>query len=46
MPATTLAQKMKFKPGQRAAVVNAPEGYLKELGLLPASVVVAEKLAS
>ena len=26
-----LAKKMKLKPGMKAAVVNAPEGYSKEL---------------
>jgi hypothetical protein len=41
---TTLAQKMKLKPGQRAVVVNAPEGYLKELGPLPAGVEMAARL--
>jgi hypothetical protein len=42
--ATPLAQKLKMKPGQRAIVVNAPEGYLKDLGRLPDRVEVAEKL--
>lgn len=28
MAATTLAEKMKLKPGQRIALVNAPAGYL------------------
>jgi len=31
MPQSALAKKMKLKPGLRAAVLNAPEGYLKEL---------------
>ncbi len=44
MPDSALARKMKLKPGQRAALVNAPEGYLKELNPLPAGVEVAEKL--
>ena len=44
MPESALARKMKLKPGQRAALVNAPEGYLKELSPLPAGVQVAEKL--
>ncbi len=44
MPESALARKMKLKPGQRAALVNAPEGYLKELSPLPAGVEVAEKL--
>ena len=44
MPESALARKMKLKPGQRAALVNAPEGYLKELSPLPAGVKVAERL--
>jgi hypothetical protein len=44
MPDSALARKTKLKPGQRAALVNAPEGYLKELSPLPAGVEVAEKL--
>ncbi len=44
MADSSLARKMKLKPGQRTALVNAPEGYLKELGPLPAGVEVAEKL--
>ncbi len=44
MPDSALARKMKLKPGQRAALVNAPEGYLKELSPLPAGVEVTEKL--
>jgi hypothetical protein len=35
---------MKLKPGQRAALVNAPEGYLKELSPLPHGVEMAGKL--
>ncbi len=31
MPQSTLAKKMKLKLGARAAVINAPEKYLKEL---------------
>jgi len=31
MPESPLAKKMKLKPGSRAAVINAPENYLKEL---------------
>jgi hypothetical protein len=44
MAATTLAQKMKLKPGQRMALVNAPGGYLEALGPLPAGVEVADRL--
>jgi hypothetical protein len=31
MPASPLAEKMKLKPGSRAAVINAPKNYLEEL---------------
>ena len=31
MPESPLAKKLKLKPGLRAAVINAPDGYLKEL---------------
>jgi hypothetical protein len=31
MPASALAKKMKLTPGSRAAVINAPENYVKEL---------------
>ena len=31
MPESTLAKKMKLKPGSRAAVIKAPENYLNEL---------------
>jgi len=41
---SALAKKMKLKAGARAAVVNAPAGYLKELGPLPAGVELLEKL--
>jgi hypothetical protein len=35
---------MKLKPGQRAALVGAPQGYRKELSPLPAGVGVVEQL--
>jgi hypothetical protein len=31
MPESSLAKKMKLKPGFKAAVVNAPESYLDDL---------------
>ena len=31
MPDSPLAKKLKLKPGLKAAVLNAPDGYLKEL---------------
>jgi hypothetical protein len=44
-PEKSLAEKLKMKPGQRAIVINAPQGYLKELGRLPDRVEMAERLA-
>jgi hypothetical protein len=44
MPESVLARKMKLKPGQRAALVGAPQGYRKELSPLPAGVGVVEQL--
>lgn len=44
MPDSALAKKLKLKPDQRAAVLNPPGGYLKELGSLPAGVALTEKL--
>ena len=44
MPESALARKMKLKPDQRAALLNAPAGYLKELKPLPVGVEVSEKL--
>ena len=32
MASGTLPEKLKLKPGLRAAVINAPDSYLKELG--------------
>lgn len=31
MPQSPLAKKMKLKPGARAAIIHAPEKYVKEL---------------
>jgi hypothetical protein len=36
MPTSSRAAKMKLKPGAQAALLAAPEGYLKELSPLPA----------
>ncbi len=44
MAESALARKMKIKPGQRIAVLGAPEGFLGKLKPLPAGVEVAEKL--
>ena len=35
MPESTLAKKLKLKAGHRAAILNAPEGYLEQLRPLP-----------
>ncbi len=42
--AASLAVKMKLKPGWRAAVINAPAGYLQELAPLPEGVHLDEAL--
>ena len=44
MPQTSLADKMKLKSGLRTAIINAPDGYLEELGTMPDGVVLAEEL--
>jgi len=44
MPESALAKKLKLKPGQRAALINPPEGYLAELSPLPPEVDMSEQL--
>jgi hypothetical protein len=44
MAENALAKKLKLKPAQRAAIVNAPEGYLRELSPLPDGVEITDKL--
>jgi hypothetical protein len=44
MPVTSLVNKMKLKPNQRAVIVNAPEGYREELSPLPDGVTIANTL--
>jgi len=44
MAENVLAKKMKLKPGSSIAIINAPDGYLKELEPLPEGVKVAESL--
>lgn len=39
-----LAHKMKLKPGQRVAIINAPVGYVEELQPLPADIELHETL--
>lgn len=45
MPENALVKKLKLKPGQRAAVVNAPAGYLDALQPLPEHAELVEELA-
>ena len=44
MTENPLLKKMKLKPGQRAAIINAPSGYVETLQPLPAEVELAEEL--
>jgi hypothetical protein len=44
MASTSLADKLKLKPGARAAVVNPPDGYLASLEPLPDGVEVSTRL--
>jgi hypothetical protein len=39
-----LVKKLKLKPGQRAAIIHAPPGYLDSLQSLPEGVNLAENL--
>lgn len=38
MPSASVAKKLQMKPGQRATVLNAPEGYPEALEPLPEGV--------
>ena len=44
MPENALAQKMKLKPWQHAAVVQAPAGYVDSLRPLPENVEIVDQL--
>jgi hypothetical protein len=44
MTDSALIKKMKLKPGQRAAILNAPDGHLQALQPLPEGVEIAEQL--
>jgi len=44
MTENALAKKLKLKPGQRAAVIEAPEGYIDSLRPLPEAVEVLRSL--
>jgi hypothetical protein len=43
MPASSLVKKLLLKPDYRYLLLNAPEGFLAELGELPPGVQLAEK---
>ena len=45
MTENPLLKKMKLKPGQRAAIISAPGGYVETLQPLPEEVELAEDLA-
>jgi hypothetical protein len=44
MSDNALAKKMKLKPGQRAAIINAPDGYIDTLRPLPDQVELTDQL--
>ena len=44
MVESALAKKMKLRPGARAAIINAPTGYQRELTPLPEGVEIVEQL--
>ena len=45
MTENPLLKKMKLKPGQHAAIINAPDGYVASLQPLPENAEVAQDLA-
>jgi len=44
VPSSSLARKLRIKPGHRLAVVNAPEGYRGRLDPLPDGARIVEAL--
>lgn len=44
MPESALAKKLKLKPGQQAAVIGAPTGYIALLDPLPPGTTIATGL--
>jgi hypothetical protein len=40
----SLVEKLGIKPGARVAILNAPKGFLRTLGPMPARVAVTSKL--
>ena len=43
MAGTKLPKNLRMQPGQRVLILNAPQDYLEELGLLPEGVDVADQ---
>jgi len=46
MTDTSLLNKLLVKPGQKVAIVNAPAGFIRSLGEMPADVTVTETLSA
>jgi len=44
MTENALAKKIKLKPGQRAAIIGAPEGYIDSLRPLPEQLELSQQL--
>jgi hypothetical protein len=44
MPDNPLSKKLKLKPGQRAAIVGAPDGYVEALRPLPEDAELSQQL--
>src|SRR5215217_5878451 len=44
MTDNALAKKMKLRPGQRAAIIGAPEGYIDSLRPLPEQIELSQQL--
>jgi len=43
MAKTPLTNKLRMQPGQRGLIMNAPPGYMDELGDLPENVELADE---
>jgi hypothetical protein len=43
MAQSSLIKKLRIKPGQRITIMNAPPGYLEQLGDLPEGVELADE---
>ena len=43
MPTKTLAEKLKMKPGMQVLILNAPDGFIEQLGPLPDKVEVVNE---